>query len=129
MYRIKIMKCKILFMIGLPFLAALTSCATLPITAASTTPLNDRAYADLGETEGSDRVWSLFGLWMFGRPDTDEAIRKALAKNGGEALINATLTQKRMWFLLFSIDTVTVEGKAVKFYVEEGIPANETGNE
>lgn len=123
------MRVKSSFIIYIIIIITIASCSTIEYTAESTTPLNDRAYAELGKTTGTDRAWSLFGLWMFGRPDIDEAINDAMAKKGGDALIKVTSRQETRWFLFFSIDTLTVEGEAVKFYVEEVIPENDIKNE
>lgn len=116
-------------MISIVLVAGFASCSTVPITAKSSTPLNDRAYADIGMTSGTDSTWSLFDLWMFGKPEMDEAIKDALEKKGGDALINVTAKQNKLWFFFFSIDTVTVEGKAVKFYIEEKVVPDDTQTE
>ena len=115
------MRLKLSIIINIIIIIFIASCSTIEYKADSTTPLNDRAYAELGKTKGTGRAWSLFGLWMFGRPDMDDAIQDALAKNSGDALINVTSHQERMWFLFFAIDTLTIDGKAIKFYTEEEV--------
>ena len=122
------MRLKISIIINI-IIISIASCSTIEYKADSTTPLNDRAYAELAMTSGTNSKWSLFGLWMFGRPDIDNAIQNALAKNGGDALINVTSHQERMWFLLFSIDTLTIEGKAIKFYTEEKVAPDDIKTE
>ena len=118
-----------LLIISIIIIFNLASCSTVQYTADAATPLNDRAYADIGMTSGTDSTWSLFNLWMFGKPDMDEAIKDALEKKGGDALINVTAKQNKLWFFFFSVDTVTVEGKAVKFYVEEKVVPDDTQTE
>jgi hypothetical protein len=93
----------------------LASCRTAPVAMApSNTPLLDRKVeANLGKTSGSHSVWSLFGIWMFGRPDVEEAVKSAVTSKQGDALINVKCYQSIKWFIFFTIDTVTVEGEAV----------------
>jgi hypothetical protein len=71
-----------------------------------------------GPVQGSHRAWSVFGLWMIGRPDIDKAIQNALQQKGGDALINVTCYEKTAWFLFVSMHTVVVEGEAVSFNKE-----------
>ncbi len=61
------------------------SCMTTPVTVtSSTTPMHDKKIiSNNGKVQGSHRAWSVFGLWMVGRPDIDLAIQEALKKNGG----------------------------------------------
>ncbi len=93
------------------------SCITTPVTVtSSTTPVHDKKLtANYGKVQGSHRAWSVFGLWMVGRPDIDIAIQEALKKNGGDALINVTCYETTAWFFFVSSHTVTVEGEAVEF--------------
>jgi len=100
---------------ALVFTVVLCSCRTAPVAmTSSNTPLLDRRIeANLGKTSGYHRVWSLFGIWMFGRPDVEEAVKSAIAAKKADALINVKCYQSISWFLFFSLDTVTVEGEAV----------------
>lgn len=93
------------------------SCITTPIgVTASTTPVHDKkTVMNYGPVRGTDRVWSVFGLWMIGRPDIDRAIQDALKQKGGDALINVTCYEKTSWFFFVSSHTVIVEGEAVSF--------------
>ena len=95
--------------------AACLSCATVPLgVTASTTPLGDKIISErLGQVEGRDSAWSLFGLWMFGKPDIDDAIADALARKGGAALVDVRLYERTAFYLLFSVSTVIVRGEAV----------------
>jgi hypothetical protein len=96
------------------------SCMTAPITVtSSTTPIHDKIIsANHGRVQGSHRAWSVFGLWMVGRPDIDAAIKDALSKNGGDALINVTCYENTAWFFFVSSHTVVVEGEAVTLVTE-----------
>jgi|SRR5208337_2900408 len=96
------------------------SCITTPVTVtSSTTPMHDKKISsNYGRVQGSHRVWSVFGLWMVGRPDIDIAIQEALKKNGGDALINVTCYETTAWFFFVSSHTVVVEGEAVALVKE-----------
>lgn len=93
------------------------ACITTPIgVTSSSTPVHDKKIVmNFGPVRGSDRVWSVFGLWMIGRPDIDRAIQDALKQKGGDALINVTCYEKTSWFFFVSSHTVMVEGEAVSF--------------
>ena len=110
-----------LFIIAILFISVVfSSCITVPITVtSSTTPLHDKKIGEnLGKTKGSDLTGSVFCLWMVRRPDIDKAIERALKKKGGDALINVTCYEESMYFILFSLTKVIVEGEAVKFAKE-----------
>ncbi len=95
-------------------LAITTSCTTY--TVKSTTPLENKTISkNLGKSDGVHRTWSLFCLWMFKRPEIDSAIKDAVMKKGGDALINVAYYEYTLPFLLFSITTISVEGEVVKF--------------
>jgi hypothetical protein len=91
------------------------SCITTPISMTqSSTYIGDRIVAqNLGKTQGYHMVWSLFGLFMFGRPDIDMAIASALQKKGGDTIINVKCYEETDWFFFFSLNKVIVEGEAV----------------
>lgn len=95
----------------------LSSCITTPVSVtSSTTPVHDKkVVVNYGPVQGSHRAWSVFGLWMIGRPDIDTAIQNALRQKGGDALINVACYEKTAWFLFVSMHTVVVEGEAVSF--------------
>jgi hypothetical protein len=95
----------------------LSACITTPVSVtSSTTPVHDKKVTvNYGPVQGSHRAWSVFGLWMIGRPDIDKAIQNALQQKGGDALINVTCYEKTAWFLFVSMHTVVVEGEAVSF--------------
>jgi hypothetical protein len=98
----------------------LSACITTPVSVtSSTTPVHDKKVAvNYGPVRGSHRAWSVFGLWMIGRPDIDKAIQNAIQQKGGDALINVTCYEKTAWFFFVSMHTVVVEGEAVSFNKE-----------
>ena len=96
------------------FTTLLISCITPAGITTATTPLYDKVIVENhGKVRDTDSVWALFGLWMFGRPDIDEAINDALSQKGGNALINVKVYNNKQFFFLFSRDQVIVEGEAV----------------
>ncbi len=107
----------ILFIFLMAALLMQWACITSPVTmTSSTTPVHDKKIImNYGPVQGSHRVWSVFGLWMVGRPDIDLAIQDALKKKGGDALINVSCYEKTSWFFFVSMHKVVVEGEAVSF--------------
>ncbi len=99
----------------------LNACSTSPVCVTSSiTPMQGKVVTEnLGKTDGTDTAYSILGLYMIGRPDLDIAIKEALAKKGGDTLINVSCYETWGYFLLGSFTTVKVEGEAVKFTVQE----------
>ncbi|MCX7679170.1 MAG: hypothetical protein N2316_08110 [Spirochaetes bacterium] len=91
-------------------------CVTTPLCISpSTIPIHGKMNLEkLGKTSGSSHAWSIFGLWMIGRPDMKIAIDEALRTKNAMALIDITCYETWRYFLLFSITTVYVEGEAVR---------------
>jgi len=106
-----------------------TQCITTPVgLTSSSTPVQEKKIVEnYGPVQGSDRVWSVFGLWMIGRPDIDRAIQDALKQKGGDALINVTCYEKTAWFFFVSSHTVIVQGEAIRFEKEGGDGSSEGG--
>jgi hypothetical protein len=98
-----------------------TSCASTPVPKLqSTVPIGENTkYENLGWSSGSSSTWSLFGLWMWGRPDVDLAFDEAIQKRKGHAMIDVTCRERTLWFILFSITTVRVQGEVIKFMPTE----------
>jgi hypothetical protein len=69
---------------------------------------------NLGPTSGEDSAVSLFGLFMFDRPDIDKAIERAITNKGADTLINVKCYETTAYTILFYRTTVRVEGEAVK---------------
>lgn len=102
----------------------IAGCTTSPVcVTSSVTPMSGKTITqNLGKCEGKDAAYSVLGLFMLGRPDLDLAIKDALSQKGGDTLVNVRCYETLNYFLLFSINTVTVEGEAVKFSADE-VPA------
>ncbi|MCX8123901.1 MAG: hypothetical protein N3F66_07020 [Spirochaetes bacterium] len=96
-------------------IAFLHGCVTPMGMTSSSTPLHNKVIIEnLGQAQGSDWSWSLFGLWSVGRPDMDNAINEAIASKNGDALINVRWYQKHYYFVLFSVTKVIVTGQVIK---------------
>lgn len=106
----------------------IAGCTTSPVcVTSSVTPMSGKTITqNLGKCEGKDAAYSVLGLFMLGRPDLDLAIKDALSQKGGDTLVNVRCYETLNYFLLFSINTVTVEGEAVKFSADE-VPARGRG--
>ncbi len=109
----------ILIIAGMAFF--ISSCSTVQVSmTSSSTPLHNKVIKEnLGKTQGSDSVFLLFGIWMFGEPDIDLAIDNALSDKGADALINVRCYESTTWFILFSITKFKVVGDAVIFETTE----------
>jgi hypothetical protein len=96
-------------------LTSLCACSTTPVCmTASTTPLEGKKITEnLGLTEGTDGAWAYFMI-MPGEPDLDAAIKKALKRKGGDALINVRCYETSWTAILFGRSSVRVVGEAVK---------------
>lgn len=94
----------------------LLSCSTTPISISqSSIPLYDKTVTEnLGRVEGTDSAYSVLGLWMIGRPDIERAMNAAIKQKNGDALINIRCYETWSYYILFSRDTVMVEGEAIK---------------
>jgi hypothetical protein len=120
---------RVLFLFLLAAVLLQNACITSPVAlTSSTTPVHDKKIImNYGPVQGSHRVWSVFGLWMVGRPDIDLAIQDALKQKGGDALINVSCYEKTAWFFFVSMHKVVVEGEAVSF--DKGGPDKDKGKQ
>ncbi len=97
-------------------LSIFVSCVTpIGMTSSSSILPDDKKIVKLGAVEGSDGSIALFGLVSIGRPDIDLAIKDALKKKGGDAIVNVRLYQRTAWYLVVSYTEIIVSGEAVKF--------------
>lgn len=94
-----------------------SSCASTPVPMLrSTVPIGEKIkYESLGPSWGFAWTFSIFGLWMWDRPNIDEAFDQAIKLHGGDAMINVTCRERTYWLILTSITTVSVEGEVIKF--------------
>ncbi|MCL1912204.1 MAG: hypothetical protein FWG13_08360 [Leptospirales bacterium] len=107
---------KLIIVVFVASLLLLAGCTTTPVgIAPSITPLDGKIVsADLGPAKGSNRAFSVLGLFMIGRPDIQAAVNDALSSSGGDALLNVQCYEVYHYFFFFSTNTVIVEGNAVK---------------
>ena len=93
------------------------SCITTPVgIAESNIPLNNKPVSELGESKGnSSLTFSILGLWMIDKPDIKEAVTEAIDSKSGHAITNVRIYNNYIWFVLFGINYVTVEGDVIKF--------------
>jgi hypothetical protein len=110
------MKVKYLFIPAISSLIFI-SCSTAPICIApSNMPLQDKSVSEnLGKTAGKDSAYSILGLYMIGHPDIEAAMKEAIEAKKGDALINIRCYETSGYFFFFSVNTVRVEGEAIKF--------------
>lgn len=94
----------------------LLGCSVMP---AGITPAADdlanQQYEVLGKANGSASHFSLFFFLPLGKADIDAAIREAIAKRGGDNLINVRYWQRASWALIGTIITIEVEGDVIKY--------------
>lgn len=108
-------------------LASLTGCASVGnlgiITKSSLDPASTLRTAhtlkDMGPTEGQACRYFLFAAVPWGKSDLQTAVDKALAKTGGDALVNVVVSSSLYGFIpiynVFSYTCTTVKGTATKF--------------
>ncbi|MCU0846073.1 MAG: hypothetical protein MUC76_14245 [Spirochaetes bacterium] len=98
-----------------------SSCVSTPVPMLkSTVPVGETTkYENLGLSSGSSSTWSFLGLWMRGRPDVDSAFDEAIRKKRGDAMVEVTCRERTLWFVLFSVTTVSVRGEVIKFIPTE----------
>ena len=99
------------------FVSLLVGCAHTPGGISdSTTPINGRSYTVLGRTSASDSNILLLGLIpITPHNSTSQCVREAIAKKGGDALIDVTVEGYAQWWILFIRFATKVEGTAIKF--------------
>ena len=98
-------------------IATLTGCAHMPGgISSSTTPINNRAYEELGKVSGTSSKVMLFGLLpISGSNNTQDAVDSAKEKLGADALIDVTVEAYSQWWILWSNNTTKVTGKGIRF--------------
>lgn len=83
---------------------------------ASSTPLEGRKYSVLGRTTATDSRISLLGILPVTPANTTRnAVDEAAMKAGGDALIDVTVESYYQYWILFSRDTIRVDGMAIRF--------------
>jgi hypothetical protein len=83
-----------------------------------------RSYKQLGAARAEACRYFLLGIIPWGDSTVATAMDKALAENGGDALINVSVTTSLYGFVpiynVFSFTCTTVEGIAIKYEAPEG---------
>ena len=87
-------------------------CSHIPAgLAPSASPLDGGEVTVLGHATGEASYFSLFGIFPFGKPDYNAAIKDAVSKfPGGTKLINVRSTFSITWVVVGYIHKLTVEG-------------------
>ena len=85
------------------FISLLVGCAHTPGGISdSTTPINGRSYTVLGRTSASDsNILLLCLIPITPHNATSQCVREAIAKKGGDALIDVTVEGYAQWWILF----------------------------
>ena len=114
----------LLLLFSVLFLAACSSTGTLGIvTKSSADPLklikSSQNFEEIGPAKGEACRYFLLALIPWGESDMGKAIDEALAKSGGDALVNVSVTSSLYGFIpfynVFSYTCTTVQGIAIKF--------------
>lgn len=78
-----------------------------------------RAYEEIGPVEGRACRYFLVAIIPWGDSTFSTAVEKALAKRGGDALLNVSMSSSLYTFIpiynVFSFTCTTVRGIAIKF--------------
>ena len=78
-----------------------------------------QGFEELGLTEGKACRHFILAIVPFGNSNVEEAVNKALAKTGGDALINVSTVSSLYGFIplynVYSFTCTTVRGTAIKF--------------
>jgi hypothetical protein len=117
---------RLIRLIGLMGLLALTGCTSVGtlglITKSSADPVallkKDHAVKDLGPAEGRACRYFVLAVIPWGNSDVQTAVDKALATNGGDALVNVATSSSLYGFFpiynVFSFTCTSVKGTALK---------------
>ena len=114
----------LLLLFSVLFLVACSSTGTLGIvTKSSADPLklikSSQNFEEIGPTKGKACRYFLLAIIPWGASDMEKAIDEALAKSGGDALVNVSVTSSLYGFIplynVFSYTCTTVQGIAIKF--------------
>jgi hypothetical protein len=93
------------------------------VTKSSADPLklikSSQTFEEIGPSKGKACRYFLLAIFPWGASDMEKAIDDALAKSGGDALVNVSVTSNLYSFIpiynFFSYTCTTVQGIAIKF--------------
>ena len=92
--------------------------------AASTTPIEGRAYTNLGRTVETDsRIYLLGFIPITGANHTSDAINRAVRERGGDAMIRVTVESYSQFWLILTRFVTRVEGEVIRFEAAAPVPA------
>lgn len=85
--------------------------------APSNVPLKGKHYAVLGESQGQDATWYLFGfIPLTTSTSTKSAEQDCIGKYYGDALIDVTSDTYYYYYFILARDVTVVRGKVIKIY-------------
>jgi len=115
---------KIFLLVALLYVMGCSSTGNLGmVTKSSADPLklikSSQNFEEIGPAEGKACRYFLLALIPWGESDMGKAIDDALAKTGGDALVNVSVTSTLYGFIplynVFSYTCTTIQGIAIKF--------------
>jgi len=108
---------KLLLIIALMGIMTIISCTHTPGgIAPSNVPLCGKKYVVLNKTRATDSMIHLFHIIpVSGSNSIHKAMRAAIDKTGGDALIDITAESYYQNWILFSRRVIVVEGTAIRF--------------
>ncbi len=115
---------KLMLLLVVMFLAGCSSVGTLGMVVKSTADpgallKNQTAFREIGPAEGEACRFFVLAIIPFGKSDFAAAADEALAKSGGDALLNVTASSSLYGFIpiynIFTYTCTNVKGIAVKF--------------
>ena len=118
------MKTKLLLLLVVIFLAGCSSTGSLGMVVKSTLDpgallTKQTPFREIGPAEGEACRFFILAVLPFGSSDFAAATDEALAKSGGDALLNVSVTSSLYGFIpiynLFTYTCTNVKGIAVKF--------------
>lgn len=78
-------------------------------------PLRDKNYKTIKYVTGKQSAINLLCLFPLSKPDYNVAIREALkGEQEGSSLINVRTYYRSLFLLLFSVNTLIVEGEVIR---------------
>lgn len=112
------MKKAILFIFACLTLCLVQGCQTWTGgVAPSNIPLKGKKYAVLGEAQGQDTTWYLFGgIPLTTSTSTDLATQRCINKYYGDALIDVTADSYYYFYFILARNVTVVRGKVIKIY-------------
>lgn len=106
---------KIVSTLLLILIILISGCVYVPAgLSASIEPLRDKNYKTIKAVQGKQTTISLFHMLPLAKPDYNVAIREALkGEPQGSSLINVRTYYRSIFLLLFSVNTLIVEGDVI----------------